>query len=1549
MISLTQPIIADFLEKAPVSGAGGFIYNLLPSDRRFEELIYTIYKQKIKNDEDWNNLFDDIYLTAASADSGADCILYKNGKARGVVQCKKYSENLTRPEVAKEILKFVLYTIVDKSLMPEPANFHYYFSVSKGFTKPAMDLISNFNEEIFKEEKIEDWFNDFKRKYSATLKDLNFLDIKEELFSKFKLLKIQKVIPQDLDIELNKQYNVEIRRLFFKIQLVTDNSLLKISVTQILDKINYIPIELSKINLTEKEILQKFETASLQLKEWKGVLANLDDSHIQRNETHKIWNWLSNKLPKEKEPILMLSGNPGFGKSVILKDTLIKLLENNIPVIGIKADRYYAESIEKFNEFTNLKYPLEKLIEILLKKHDKVVVLIDQIDSLSTTATSKRVYLDVYRQLIDNILSVVKDKPEFIKNKIRLVVAIREFDLAYDFEFNFFRKFVKVEVEKFTEEQLEIILEKLNLKLTSLSTRLIDLIRIPSYLEIFCKIYSHGTNLNRINTAMDLMDELWNQETNISKEFNIAEVKSVLYSIANNLYALNQLSIEAKELSNMDTRVMDFLKSRGLILDSQKQIQFFHQTFYDYVFARSFVEKEKSLEEYILTENQSIYVRPTLKIILAFYRQTNFKKYIRIIDRILFSNKYRFHIQLLIIHEIGFLHYPKPEEVSLVTNKLLKRKLFFLPFLESAVGESWFPILCAKKVIDKLIFYQQPKENILLKRILFSSRKKIKTENTDSELYRDLWSSIIRKALKNNQKNAIDYLYELKKFKNDSNTVLWILLGLKKWDYPPSFQVFEKYIENINDDWYSRLSIIEDAADYDYNWAVKQLKIVVEHEPNMGGNHQNSSMYEHLVVNIFEKLSKNNQEKFFEFGIELLDQNISNQVKQLNIENEEEFYITDPIYSSFDFKKDYSDDEDHKLLQLVFNIAIELSQSNSFAFKAFIEKYTDSKYITLQIILIVSYTKAPERYKDNSFKIIKDVLKRNPEERSLNYYIRNLLIVSFIYFAEDQKKEILDIILKLKSKRYEYSLREFNGKKKFHSYFGYLKFEYLSSIPPDEINKNFLVRRVFQELQRRYKLAENKLSEGIRLQSVGPPLVDKAYNYLDLEAWQKTMLQFNGNYKDDSFNDYRGGMTQHSREFARVVQERPEYFYPLLETILTTKTVDDDYIVEGLSALEKASFDAERFLHLYKLAINKVTTDAGIMRIIWLTNYLHKNQLIDEDIFNFLSNQAINSKNPIKVLNIDAPIHDALNSVRGAAISEVVKCYYKKEFAEKIFKIVKAAAKDPIVSVRISALNYMAYLMNLDKEKVLDVFLAYTDKNAEEEILKYSVNTAQYLARYNFKALIPYFKNVLKCESEIENISIILAIAWLNNEPGSYELLQQAWQKSDKAKSKMIDVAVKNFIDADKLIRSKCEQLFCVFLENDAKEIVHEYNGAFLHDMLPIHFEEYYPLIEKYYSSKVALRDPHYYFDYLIKCSKQYPEKCIDLIEYYDKYDKPNNVTGPFYDGCEPVKIVIGALNGLYETKNKNRQYIDKALNLFDEMLKSTIFRGSAFDVLNKV
>lgn len=1548
MISLSKPKITDFDDKTLVPPNGGFIYNLLPSDRRFEELIYTIYRQKIINEKDWNILFDDIYLTVASGDGGADCILYKEGKAKGVIQCKKYTKNVDKTEVSKEILKFILYTIVDNTLMPTIEGFHYYFAVSKGFSKPAVDLLNNLNEEFIKETSIEDWFNDLKKKYTATLGCLEFNIIREELFLKLKSIKIKRITPEDLDVELNKPFNLNVQSLFFALKTVVDNSQLSEGISVLLKNINELPNKLLKLEFTENDILQRFNAASIQLQDWKGTLSNTGDTHIKRIETQKVLTWLSNPLVKEKDPLLMLSGNPGFGKSVILKETLSYLNENKIPVLGIKADRYYVESIDKFNEATNLKYPLEKLLDELLKKHEKVVVLIDQIDSLSSTVTSKRIYLDVYRQLINNILSITKDKPDFIRNKVRIVVAIREFDLTYDFEFSYFRKFEKVEVEKLSEAELENILSKFNIKLINLSAQLIDLLRIPAYLEIFCKIYNLQLNLNRINTAMDLMDELWRQETGNTSEYDYITVTSVLYKIAEKFYSLSRLSVDVKDLNILDSNVLTFLKNRGLILISEKQVQFFHQTFYDYVFARFFVETKKSLEDYIIQENQSIYIRSTLKIMLAFYRQVDFDTYFLLIKKILLSDKYRFHIQLLIIHELGFLQSPRQQEISLVTKKLLHKKLYFLPFLESAVGDSWFPVLCEHKIIDKLIFINNSESNIFLKLVSFFIKKRKTTLNGETEFYNGLWSSIIRKSFANNENKALDYLYQLPRFKDDSRTILWIMLGFKNWANPFSLKIYEKYIGNINDDWYDRLSIISNTVDYHYEWSMEQLKIVYKDEPKLPPN-QHASMYDHHTGNIFEKLEKNDCDRFFEFGVELLDRNIAKNNKRTSFIEGKGTFKRDSLYDFYDFNKTHEDDEDNKLISLVFHAALKLAKAKSNAFYHFLNQYQNTEYQTFQIILISSVAEDPYTYKDFAFTLAKNALLVDPENNSLQYHLRNLLQVSFQYFTDGQKNELTNIILTLKPVHGEYYIHNSDGKKSLHSSFGHLEFIYLSSLPKVDINKMPIAKKRFQELERLYTTPKNKLPSRSILHRVGPPLEDKAYSYLSFDSWLKTMKQFNRQYRNDIFQDYRGGLIEHSREFGKAVQGDTEKFYPFLETILTKEHVDDDYITEGLSALEKAAFDPERFVNLFKLAMVRISSDIGLLYLLYLTNYLHNNHLVDKEVFDFLCTHSYIKDNTSQNTVDSTQINSTLDSVRATAIGEVVKCYYKKEFAEQIFEAVLNSANDPSTKVRVAALNYLAYLMHLGKEKTLKAFLAFTDNTQEEEIYKYSLNTAQYLSRYKFESLIPYFERILAFESEIEHVSIILALAWLNNKDGSYELLQQTWQKSDKAKSKMIDVSVKNFINADETTRQKCFELFCMFLESDAKEIIQEYNGAFLHDIEPIHFNEYLKFIEIYHTSKVAIKEPHYYLDFLVKCSKQYPQKCIDLIANYNDYDKPNSFTGPHYDGSEPVKIVVGALNGLYEAEDTDMVYVNKAMSLFDEMLKSTVFRGSAFEVLSKI
>lgn len=73
----------------------------------------------------------------------------------------------------------------------------------------------------------------------------------------------------------------------------------------------------------------------------------------------------------------------------------------------------------------------------------------------------------------------------------------------------------------------------------------------------------------------------------------------------------------------------------------------------------------------------------------------------------------------------------------------------------------------------------------------------------------------------------------------------------------------------------------------------------------------------------------------------------------------------------------------------------------------------------------------------------------------------------------------------------------------------------------------------------------------------------------------------------------------------------------------------------------------------------------------------------------------------------------------------------------------------------------------------------------------------------------------------------------------------------------------------------------------------------------------------------------------------------LNLLKHYKKYKEPNSMTGPYYSPEDPVKALIGAYNGLYDHSPLNAQFVRKALDLFDEMLRRQLFRAEAQSVLN--
>ena len=97
-----------------------------------------------------------------------------------------------------------------------------------------------------------------------------------------------------------------------------------------------------------------------------------------------------------------------------------------------------------------------------------------------------------------------------------------------------------------------------------------------------------------------------------------------------------------------------YLASECIVKYDNKRISFFHQSFYDYVLARYYASKNKSLITELKSQFQGLEVRSSIKIFLDFERGHSDSLYKKDIYTIIFSNDIRLHLKQLALSILSY-------------------------------------------------------------------------------------------------------------------------------------------------------------------------------------------------------------------------------------------------------------------------------------------------------------------------------------------------------------------------------------------------------------------------------------------------------------------------------------------------------------------------------------------------------------------------------------------------------------------------------------------------------------------------------------------------------------------------------------------------------------------------------------------------------------------------------------------------------------------------------------------------------------------------------
>jgi hypothetical protein len=396
--------------------------------------------------------------------------------------------------------------------------------------------------------------------------------------------------------------------------------------------------------------------------------------------------------------LVLLTGVAGSGKSGVIRG-LIKVLRSlDISHLAFRVDHHLDH-----NTSQEIGQALTRRTEspiVTLKGLNPArtsVLIIDQVDAVSEVSGRSG-------KVKAALLRMIRDAQHW--DTVRVVLVCRSFDFDSDPQIKVLKEGKKVEQidvpQLDWENEVAPFLTGKGIDIKLLSQTQKDLLRLPLNLAVFLEVRSEGP---QFASRDDLFKNLLRK-----KDREIRQRYSVPWSLSEPLKALSNWMSSRQRLDAPQAVLDDFLGAEDvlatehIIIPSRGCINFFHESFFDYVYARDFVAGTQSLLELLTSTEQHLFRRTQVRQILEALRQDDRNRYFRELESVLRSDAIRYHIKAAVAQWLGLLNDPTERERDIIF--LLDQEAESFPHLVryalfSSAG--WFDLLHKYGWIGKVL------------------------------------------------------------------------------------------------------------------------------------------------------------------------------------------------------------------------------------------------------------------------------------------------------------------------------------------------------------------------------------------------------------------------------------------------------------------------------------------------------------------------------------------------------------------------------------------------------------------------------------------------------------------------------------------------------------------------------------------------------------------------------------------------------------------------------------------------------------------------------
>jgi hypothetical protein len=363
-----------------------------------------------------------------------------------------------------------------------------------------------------------------------------------------------------------------------------------------------------------------------------------------------VIDWLTGSEP-DRQQVLLLHGDAGSGKSTLIESVLEKLqvLGWHSAVLSMERPSQNVYTSQALGNSAELSASPAVLLSGVADG-SPAALFIDQLDAVASYSGRMQ---DNYES-VDEVLSEATANPN-----LRIVLVVRSVDLRKDPRLDRLRgdtaRVAELHVGRFTPVQVSDALERSGIDPSSVDVATMKLLEVPLHYAVFNQL-NVANKAGSFSTLQDLYARFTEQTMrDVRNRVGSLNWPAITGPVIRYMSQNEVLRAPASILRSADPWEVGGLLSCGILFEDNSTVSFFHETYFDYLFADSFIADGGDLEKFLEASGQALFRRAQTRQVLEYLVKIDRSEFRRTVTRLLSNGSIRSHLLDIPITLLGQL------------------------------------------------------------------------------------------------------------------------------------------------------------------------------------------------------------------------------------------------------------------------------------------------------------------------------------------------------------------------------------------------------------------------------------------------------------------------------------------------------------------------------------------------------------------------------------------------------------------------------------------------------------------------------------------------------------------------------------------------------------------------------------------------------------------------------------------------------------------------------------------------------------------------------